>query len=439
MRWIFDGPLIPSTDIVRKVIISYIMQLSLLLGAYVAQSLSRSWVKGLTLPFFVIRHMCRRMYSLALETAYEESSDLQARLRFPRQVASLVASLVEFQKTQVFFIITVEVAVLIALYNGKYVNASSWQQWWNNVSFMQDIGYSGLEPVVFGMFLLRKADKLSWYVTVASTCCVFVSTFTIVKSGEATIQPRQINNEISLDACQGQAPIQHCLEDRSSQGLNVSAQHWVVSPFILGFMILEKIANDRPIMERLSRCHPIAVLKVKWQAVRSPKIAQRLQDVKEHMLMIIVPLIELWFVVNISRMIMKYILWLPVGSTTRTNGTWPLGQIIAVAVWVPVIVELIYLLARKSAGPPQSKECNFFNNYEDGIEKGSLYRLVRPYQVLPSQPRNTGNASMQPPSLAPVEAAIRPSSSPSPNDAHEHLLPSRASDQSFDAQMWSSM
>lgn len=415
------------------------MQLSLLLGAYVAQSLSRSWVKGLTLPFFVIRQMCRRMYSLALETAYEESDDLQARLRFPRQVASLVASLVEFQKTQVFFIITVEVAVLIALYNGNYVNASSWQQWWNNVSFMQDIGYSGLEPVVFGMFLLRKADKLSWYVTVASTCCVFVSTFTIVKSGEATIQPRQINNEISLDACQGQAPIQHCLEDRSSQGLNVSAQHWVVSPFILGFMILEKIANDRPIMERLSRCHPIAVLKVKWQAVRSPKIAQRLQDVKEHMLMIIVPLIELWFVVNISRMIMKYILWLPVGSTTRTNGTWPLGQIIAVAVWVPVIVELIYLLARKSAGPPQSKECNFFNNYKDGIEKGSLYRLVRPYQVLPSQPRNTGNVSMQPPSLAPVEAAIRPSSSPSPNDAHEHLLPSRASDQSFDAQMWSSM
>lgn len=108
----------------------------------------------------------------------------------------LASALVVSQKTQVFFHITVQNAVLIALHNDAYFNATSWAQLWINTRAMCAIGHIGVDPVVFGMFLLRKANRLSWYVAVASTCCVLMSSICIFKANAVNVTPGKITQHM---------------------------------------------------------------------------------------------------------------------------------------------------------------------------------------------------------------------------------------------------
>lgn len=183
------------------------------------------------------------------------SEALQQHFECPRHMASLVAAFVDFQKTQVFFMLTVEVAVILALYNASYLNASSWAQLRENLSFMESVGYSGMEPIVFDMLILRKAGRSSWYISAASACCVLVSSITVFKSSTADVRPEQITRSIQgLGACFDQAPDQYCLNadilgfKRIGPKTVVGAWpvvKWAVSPLIMLVMLMDQLRSSR--------------------------------------------------------------------------------------------------------------------------------------------------------------------------------------------------
>lgn len=138
-------------------IISYIVQMTIILAAYTTQSICLSWVKFATFPVFLLRTCQQPIVS----EVYEKASKLQSRLQFPRHMAALIATMVDFQKTQAFSQITIQVTAAIAIFNGSYLSASSWTQIWNNVSLVAEMGYLGIDPTVLGMLMLRKVDKLA--------------------------------------------------------------------------------------------------------------------------------------------------------------------------------------------------------------------------------------------------------------------------------------
>lgn len=133
------------------------LQSLLLLAAYVIQSVCRSWIRTASFPIFFLR--ARTIPKHRRKEAYRQSIGLQNRFTFPRQLASLTIALVEFQKTQSFFMLMVEISVALAFQKPVYINASSREQFINNIWYMDGVSYAGFDPIIFGMFLCARLES----------------------------------------------------------------------------------------------------------------------------------------------------------------------------------------------------------------------------------------------------------------------------------------
>ncbi|KAK3112334.1 hypothetical protein LTR53_011515, partial [Teratosphaeriaceae sp. CCFEE 6253] len=153
-------------------IIAYLLQISLLLAGWVLESINSAgtavYVWGSTLfrpphEKRVRRHRAKR---------------IQHRVLISRQAVALKAALVEFQRTQTFFVLAVAVAALLAVNNAAYLQVSSYQQLWNNIGFMSTVALSGCYPVVLNLLILRKSasEASPVYLLAISTGCVAIST-----------------------------------------------------------------------------------------------------------------------------------------------------------------------------------------------------------------------------------------------------------------------
>ncbi|KAK5124059.1 hypothetical protein LTR85_002256 [Meristemomyces frigidus] len=343
------------------VIISYIMQILIVWTTWMAQSIARSL---LVVPSFCIWLLILRDRRLA----YTRASRLQHKVSSSKQVAALMSALVEFQKTQVFFILTVQAASLVAMHNSTYLQASSWGQYWMNVSLFSNIAKSGLDPIVFGLLILRKVDKASAYLLGASTCCIIVSLITWRTAVTLHIAPKQIaSTETGSSECGHVVPTMFCLYGPPS-GLGSSAlplSQLVVTLVIHSCIIVERVKLFSSAKDRKKRNNIFRF--VNGQA------GKRLRKPFVRLIRSICSLTvigaELWMmVINISEARDYWIL-----LENAQGGAWALGQIIAVAVWVPVIIEWLYL----SIG---------------GIEKGFKYRLVAPYHVVKKYPQDSASS-----------------------------------------------
>lgn len=294
------------------------------------------------------------MRKSGIAEAYEKANDFQSttvqKLGLDKQRPALIAALVEFQKTQVFFMLTVEVAVIIALYNAAYVSASSWDQLWTNLGFMQAVGFNGVDPIVFGILLLRKGGKSSWYLCLLSLSCVLLSSITIFKSYGTSVKKEQITHKISgLAACFDEDPSQYCLASAYEAALYAeitasSVALWAVSPIIMLVIQADKLASyqSTPGISRLLRAFNAAD-----QRLRRMFGSRMHRGLVRSSVTIVSLFAEIWLVWRLCSGIKYYFAILASTTSTSAGSIWPLGQIIAVAVWVPVIIEYLYLLLRK--------------------------------------------------------------------------------------------
>lgn len=325
-------------------IIAYIIQSLLLLAAYLVQSMSRSWIRLASAPAFFV---CRFHHRRGSMTAWEQAKRLQERWRFPRHAAALIAALVEFQKTQIFFVMTVNVAIIVALYNGAYVDATSWGELWRNIDLISVVTFYANHPIALGLLLLRKAGKLSWYIVTASCCCVLVISIAEIKLGASNLSQTQITQKTpGLDACFEEAPSQYCFPDAGVYNpdryvTNPFIEVIWITPLIIAAMLVEKLGSVR-IRAGQSIHHHVVQMTEHWLAgVPGYSIIERLIRFGKHCSSLFA---EVWLVTIITAGISRYVQLL----LRSDNGRWPLGQIIAVAVWVPVVVEYLYLSLCKS-------------------------------------------------------------------------------------------
>lgn len=108
--------------------------------------------------------------------------------------------------------LAVQIAVLVALHNVTYFQASSWQQLWNNFGILFNLSFGGCLPVLFTLLLLRMAGKKSWYIIISTTCCVALSVATWFVTYNASPDSNNIiYTGPDLPACGGSiAPIKYC-------------------------------------------------------------------------------------------------------------------------------------------------------------------------------------------------------------------------------------
>ncbi|KAK3114975.1 hypothetical protein LTR53_006154 [Teratosphaeriaceae sp. CCFEE 6253] len=97
--------------------ISYLMQMFIVLSAWILFHFYETWAAWPLTAILMPLHGTRKASQLAQQ--------VQNSIRASKHTAALVAALDEFQKAQIFFMLAVQIAALIALHNPNYIQASS--------------------------------------------------------------------------------------------------------------------------------------------------------------------------------------------------------------------------------------------------------------------------------------------------------------------------
>lgn len=303
--------------------------------------------------------------------AYASVKDLQRDVS-PDQIAALVSALVEFQRAQIFFMLAVQIAALIALHNPTYMEATSWQQLWNNVGILYDLAFGGCLPVVFGLFILRLASEKSFYTLGVSVCCLTLSAVTWFLTAFKRPDP---NKSITYDgpdlpACGGMlAPTKYCYDTdwwAFNSDASVKAVPMLAFCFVVQlWLILDQIdlfripaSSGSPVKGNCFQWWRAKILQYSFWKTYERAVTERFHwlssiklDTGERVLKAINSVLllatELAFVGLNAVLISDYAHILASNDYSQTlNLTdWSLGQVISVTIWVPVLLEYIWVAA----------------------------------------------------------------------------------------------
>ncbi|KAK3631943.1 hypothetical protein LTR56_012416 [Elasticomyces elasticus] len=437
-------------------IIAYLIQLSILLAGWMVQGVNSAG----TAVFVWIALLIGRPRDRG--NRWREAKRLQRRVKHSRQAVALKATLVEFQRTQTFFVLAVSVAALLAVSNPTYLQVASYQQLWNNITFISTIALSGCYPVVLNLLILRKTGHSSLYLLCISTCCAVVATALWIRTVIQQPKPGQMvpSNGYHLPECGTDKltnPTWTCLQmgGNSIDGINADGTILSFPLAVLLFLVVEeaklftalRASNTKPDkvsifeytrclleLDRSPAYHKIARgcrVGGAWLWARTPprvkfalgesrqgtrswhrSLTWKSQDASSNLSFRHPRVASSWSALNarilvpgwswIKRMfsnawvttceycnnhniplaildgLYKYVpilTELPLAAINGVllaryasymgllkSGSWSLGQVISVTIWVPVLSEYAYLLI-----------C--------GIEEGFEYRLASPYHV----------------------------------------------------------
>ena len=217
-----------------QVNISYIMQFVIILISWAALSTMRRLTK-LDVYF--------NFPPSGRQKALKKAQHKQRRNSF-QAVLSII--LVEFQKAQIFFTLTIQIAALVALYDVNYIGASTWQELWNDVDFFFSIAYSGIDPIVFNLFVLRSVNMASSYLLLASSCCIAVSLLTWFSAANITPLPKFVKQQGPIYAqCGGlTTPTVYCLDTaamHTSRGGDKAIPYVAITVLIHCCLLAEKL------------------------------------------------------------------------------------------------------------------------------------------------------------------------------------------------------
>lgn len=342
-----------------QVFLSYLMQTSLVVFTWIMWHWYDSWAQFIFWLSYV--------RSLGRHDAWRHAGSRQAKLRNSAGRETLVQAMKEFQKAQVFFMLTVQVAVLVALTSQDFLESSSFQQYFNDFGIILDLILGGCLPVTIGYLMLRLAERPAKYIDddnnakdfrmegphfmlfITATCVIVAGSTWIYAWFGAKLKPDRALDGIhqALPGCGGRhTPVQYCLES-NWWNKNVTNSYVGVAIVVICFFVMVMLALDHLKVfsfatkngrQRHLSCY--GVLNA-WTHSIQTKVYRR---AIYHTSRTIVFATELALIALNTTLVVDYIRLLQPDeySTAFDWSKWDLGQIIAVAIWVPVWLEYLW-------------------------------------------------------------------------------------------------
>jgi hypothetical protein len=291
--------------------------------------------------------------------ASRRAQDLQARC-VRRILGPLVTTAVDFQRAQCFFMLALQMAGLIMLFHkGKDLGSSSLQQLTNNYHLIGCLSLGGTLPVSFLLACLHIADRRSWYTFILSLCTMAVSTTTLIYSRTHRVSEASIGKSpYQLQYCGTSNPTKYCLPFDNGEGtISWTAAHagttaycWMVLILLFIDICLHSYPQTSRVVHysssqggevRSSRRHSSTasppVAQSRWGSFANPSRTWKFWMAATHQVA------EIGYLYGF----LVYALDLGV-MNFYVPREWAFGQIIAITVWAPTILEFIYLVLRKS-------------------------------------------------------------------------------------------
>ncbi|KAI9713400.1 MAG: hypothetical protein M1820_000782 [Bogoriella megaspora] len=406
---------------------AYLIQIGLTFVAYVARRFFNSWVRNICfwwfpLPF--VGPLYWRTRASGVAGGWKAANKPQQRLIDSDQYSAYSQFLVDFHKAQCFFMLPVQIAALIAVFspsNRNYFEARTYQQLVDNVALLSSIAWNGIVPVTFVQYLLHLEGKGEWYTYLLSIGVATLSAITYYRSNLVDIDQKIVAGESpTLQSCGGKPPIQYCYKSNSEiVNRSIHAQgslpalygSWgyvsilcFVILILLFFDLLKIFRRRRPQEEGDENSMTLVQTNNKkinvyywirdW-ALSHPLLTRydtRVSDSKfplhviglrsrfqvvETIFWIFRFAIDIMFLCSLAyaafqlslyyRPITRYLFWYDdADQQVHVNGkpeSWTFGQIIAVMIWAPVVVDWVVATIW-------------------GVEKTYRYRIPRPFTII---------------------------------------------------------
>lgn len=294
----------------------------------------------------------------------------QMGLRY--RVPNLISALFEFQKAQCFFMIAVQVAAIIIVQRGGF-EAKYLQQLSNSFSATTLVAICGYLPVVFTLLNLHGAGKCSWYILTLSTITIVISGVTAFNTRKFYPSPNDMADLRGITgnwtSCGNKNPTTFCLSPRTVDPFNYpgGAKHiFIFCLIVLIFLIIDK-ARTSPLFPAVRatttnhnslksiRSFPLGRRTMTQLSALSglssvPSYYGRL-DVKTKRAFSNLLYGCLWIVFLFFYCRAVYLLstWINNQSGVIGPSTWSFGQIVGITVWVPSLIQYLYLETREFA------------------------------------------------------------------------------------------
>jgi hypothetical protein len=306
----------------------------------------------------IIYHATRRLFIPNDKIAME---DKLKKYRRQRTNYTSVSALVDFHETQIFFSITLQIACQVALLKAEKLEATTAGELAANQSLIKAIGVAGIYPIVLNLCTLyRQQPCLDRFILAASFCCVVISVATWSQAMSLSILPYQLLKDDSLTSpsCGPGNPMNFCispvaihqvyewlLEGRSLTVFDrvfLSVPAVAVSLFAFVALVATRFEYFRVNCTTGCRVNVFQWLLEEYLP-RCPKSIQ--SSYLEHVFHALVAVWEIWLCLSTIMLLAAIsLLMVPV---VRQQPKWSIGNIIAVAVWVPVTIKWLHLLWRE--------------------------------------------------------------------------------------------
>lgn len=322
---------------------SYLMQLGIMLAAWLYSSGLTSWARVGAYAISWPSGAC---------TAKERSRVVQQRLDSTDQHAVLISGLVEFQKAQAYFGITMQGAAILALSgDGSVFDAITYKRIGLTVAVLGDVAATGIVCITFGLYMLQKAKKTSWYVTALSLLATTLSTttWTRTRTPLGNLLPRG-ETDVKLPSCGGfVTPVKFCTA-ATTIDFNSKFEAPIITCCTIMLLLLVAMQGHKFFLKCYQRASSMLPEIPGLYLLRIER--RRLDNFRN--------LESSETGINVFRAAAETILataacimvvWL--GEPTRLGiacyylastpgGQWTFGQLIAITIWAPSIIEYIH-------------------------------------------------------------------------------------------------
>ncbi|KAL8662826.1 MAG: hypothetical protein Q9168_008197 [Polycauliona sp. 1 TL-2023] len=333
-----------------------------------------------------------------------------------KHLSRLVAALTDFHKAQCFFMLAINIATLVAIQRGGF-EPRSLQQIYDTYVFLQVLAINGILPITFTLANLYLVGMLSWFLVLLSSVTVVLSIATLASVGQFNPSETDMRSLAKLAAsggppeCDGMQPGIYCLQvmghssnlDSSYGDQSVPVYAWKILGFCLVNMALLigrqlQIQNTSVVRSTRRyaevRLYGTAHLERSWTEILESDVApagryhrvttrgqllsierstiwqfcasaagQKQLELKSSIraaVQIAIYVIFFTFYVRFYNMYLNDLAWFAINEVN--GNTWNFGQVFAITVWVPPIVEYIHLEMR-------------------GMHRGFDHRLLPPFQI----------------------------------------------------------
>lgn len=259
----------------------------------------------------------------------------------------LVTTLVAFQKTQVFFALAIQVPALHALNADRLLQAPTFYQVSLNIWFIAMISAAGVYPVVLGLVVLRKSQgPPEYFLLVASIACVIVCFASWSLAMNKDLASSQLEQDGFSPVNSGAVnPLQHCANASSTKlleklttelGEKLQFPQWWLS--IGSFCLLACLTVEKSI----ATCFQVDLGGL-------PIVFRLFSE-------LVIFSFEGWLIwQNVEIFRVFYKVW---SMHLYEGRVWTIGQVIGIGIWVPVILEWLYLVLREFSTFSHQKLCN---------------------------------------------------------------------------------